>query len=374
MRFSSENHSNLRPLHQMGCIETAIYSICSCVCASVASIHRNPHRSADLLAVRKVNSEVYLDASAPNPTLGPGQSLIRPVRVLIGRSDIAVCHDEINHQGILGHQFVGVVEEVNGASDQTWIGARVVGNVNIADFGSPMARSGLANHDPNRSILGLKDRDGCLAERFVLETRNLTRVSDEIEDDRAVFACALAAAVHASQIVHIEGKPYITVLGAGLSGLLCAQVMTKLNASVRLLTTNSDRLELCAKWGIKHRHLDEVGRRADQDVVIDTTMNPSSLQIAMSMVRPRGTIVLQSHPIPMLSAIEPLDYASIVASELQVVGSRCGNIAEGLSAMSTGGIDLSGLITKHFKFADAMSALRTAQDDEQIAVVVHMDS
>lgn len=293
--------------------------------------------------------------------------------MLIGQSDIAVCHDEIDHQGILGHQFVGVVEQVNDASDQAWVGARVIGNVNIADFGSPMARSGLANHDPNRMILGLKGRDGCLSQRFVLETRNLTRVPDEIDDDRAVFACPLAAAVHASQIVHLEGKPYITVLGAGLSGLLCAQVMTKLNASVRLLTTNSDRLELCAKWGIRHRHLDEVGRRADQDVVIDTTMNPKSLQTAMSMVRPRGTIVVQAHPIPILNAIEPIDYSSIIACELQLVGSRCGNIAEGLSAMSTGGIDLSGLITKHFKFADAMNALRTAQDDEQIAVVVQMD-
>jgi len=316
-----------------------------------------------------VNSEVFLDRSAPDLAAGVGQALIRPTRVLIGQADTAVCKGERSYEGVLGHQFVGVVEQ---ADDPTWIGARVVGNVNIADTGSEMARRGLANHDPDRAILGLQNRDGCLAERFILETRNLVKVPDEIEDDRAVFASSLAAAVHASQIVHMEGKPFITVLGEGLSGLLSAQVMTKLNASVRLLGINAQRLELCAKWGIKHRNLNDVGRRHDQDVVIDTTMDPKSLETAMKMVRPRGMIVLKADPIPSQRSLESIDYSPIIANELQVFGARCGNISEGLNAMSTGGIDLSGLITKRFKFEDAINALRTAQDEEQIAVIVDM--
>ncbi len=324
-----------------------------------------------MLAVRKVKSEIFLDRSAPDPTITKGQALIRPTRVLIGQADADVCTGKLDYEGILGHQFVGVVEQ---SDDESWIGARVVGNVNIADIGSELARRGLANHDPSRSILGLKDRDGCLAERFVLETRNLVRVPDEIEDDRAVFASALAAATHASQIVHLEGKPFITVLGEGLSALLCAQVMTKLNASVRLLSTSQDRLELCAKWGIRHRHLDDVGRRQDQDVVIDTTLNPQSLEIAMSMVRPRGSIVLNANPIPLLEDPAPIDYAPVIASELQIIGSRCGNIAEGLNAMSSGGVDLSGLITSQFKFEDTVNALRTAQSVEEIAVLITMES
>lgn len=330
-----------------------------------------------LLAVRKSNSEVFLDRSAADPSPNDGQALIRPTRVLIGPCDTAACRNEIEHDGILGYQFVGVVES---CSDEEWVGARVVGNVNIAELNSEIARRGLANHDPERGVLGLKNRDGCLAERFVLETRNLVRVPDEIDDDCAVFASPLASAVHASQIVHLEGKPFITVLGEGLPGLLCAQVMTKLNASVRLLGVDARRLELCAKWGIKHRHLDDVGRRHDQDVVIDTTMDPASLDIAMRMVRPRGTIVLRGEPIPILKptsssddAQAPFNYAPIMANEIQVIGARCGNMNDGLRAMSTGGIDLSGLITKQVPFADAINAFRLAQDDEQIAVIVNME-
>ena len=324
-----------------------------------------------MLAVRCLQSEVFLDRSAPDPVANAGQSVVRPTRVLIGKTDADVCNGRLEHDGILGHQFVGIVEA---SENESLIGKRVVGNVNIVDTGSPLARRGLSNHDPERGILGLRHIDGCLAQRVVIETRNLVRVPDEVDDDRAVFASSLAAAVHASQIVHLEGKAYITVLGEGLAGLLCAQVMSKLNASVRMLGTKAQRLELCEKWGIKHRHLDDVGRRKDQDVVIDTTLDPQSLEIAMKMVRPRGTIVLQANPIPRLCSVEPINYAPIIENELHVVGSRCGNIAEGLNAMSSGGIDLSGLITKRFKFEDSINALRTAQDEEQIAVVVHMDS
>ncbi len=324
-----------------------------------------------LQAVRKVQSEVFLDRNAPEPTLSAGQALIRPTMVMIGEVDAAICRSDIDYEGILGHQFVGIVEQ---AEEKTWIGQRVVGNVNIADIGSAMARSGLSNHDPERNILGIKNRDGCLAERFVLETRNLVCIPDEIEDDRAIFALPLASAAHTAQIVHLEGKPYITVLGGGLSGLLCAQVMTSLNASVRLLTTNTDRLELCAKWGIRHRHLDDVGRRLDQDVVIDTTQDPSSLATAMKMVRPRGSVVLQAYPIPTMANGSAIDLSPMIANELQVFGARCGNIAEGIDAMSGGSVDLSGLITKRFKFDDAINALRAAQEPEQIAVIVDMAS
>lgn len=323
-----------------------------------------------MIAVRRHNQEVFLDRNADEPRPGPGQALIRPTRVLIAPADTSVCRGEIDFSGILGHQFVGVVEQ---SDDPALIAQRVVGNINIADPASPLARRGLANHDPGRQILGLRGRDGCLSERFVLENRNLARVPDAIDDERAVFAWALAGAIHAAQIVHIEGKPYITVLGEGLAGLLCAQVMTKLNASVRLLGILPDRLELCAKWGIRHRHLDEVGRRQDQDVVIDTTLVPASLTNAMSMVRPMGTIVLVGDPLARLVTPEPIDYAPIAADELRLLGSRCGNIGEGLDAMGSGDIDLSGLVTRRFAFADAINALRTAQEPDQIAVLVSFD-
>ena len=321
-------------------------------------------------AVRRSNNEVYLDTNAPEPTIGDGQALIRPLRVLIAPTDVAVCSGVVDHEGILGHQFVGVVEA---CADEGWVGKRVVGNIHINAPQSPLARRGLGNHDPERSILGLRGRDGCLCDHFVLETRNLYAVPDSIDDEHACLSFALARAIHAGQVAHIQGKPFVSVLGAGLVGLLSAQVMSQKNASVRLLSSSPDRLELCAKWGVKHRALHEVGRRHDQDVVIETSGKREALGDALRMVRPLGTIVLAGSPVPLVNEPIPVDHALIADKEIRLVGARCGQVNEGIGVMSSGEIDLSGLVTKRYRFDDAIAAIRAASDDDQIAVIVQMD-
>ena len=49
------------------------------------------------------------------------------------------------------------------------------------------------------------------------------------------------------------------LLGDGRLGLLCAQVMSQLNATVRLVGKHPEKLALCEKWGVKHRLLEDVG-------------------------------------------------------------------------------------------------------------------
>jgi alcohol dehydrogenase len=323
-----------------------------------------------LRALRRHNQELYIDPSAAMPLLGEGQALIRTTHVLIGEPDLGVAQGEIEHEGVLGHQFVGVVVECD---TNSWVGKRVVGQIDISDPGSELARRGLGTHDPQREILGLRGRDGCLAEQFVLETRNLIELPGAIDDEHAALTLPLARAIHAGQVAHIEGRPFVSVLGDGLIGLLCAQVMTRKNASVRLLSSRQDPLELCAKWGIKHRRLDQVGRRSDQDVVIETTGTADSFDNAIRMVRPLGTVVLAGQPVPTSSDTIAIDHALIADKEIRIVGARCGSLSESIRAMTSGEIDLSGLITKRFKFEDAIGALRCAQDPVNLGVLVVMD-
>lgn len=311
----------------------------------------------------------------PDPAIDPsidiGQALVRPSLVLITQADIHACRSDLT-QGVLGNQFVGVVEQ---ASNQDLIGQRVVADVNITDPSSPLARRGIGHHDPDRGILGIRSCDGCLSDRFIIPERNLSIVPKEITNEHAVFANQLAAAIHVSRIQRIEGKTFVTVLGGDLIALLCAQVMGTLNTSVRLLTERPDRLELCAKWGVKHRNLGEVGRRADQDIVIDTLTEPGSLHTALRMVRPRGAVILQSHPISSIEdpSLDASDLALIVERELKIYGSRCGQVSDGINALQSGRIDLSGLVTKRVRFNDVMQGLRASMEPDHIAVLVEMD-
>lgn len=334
-------------------------------------------------AVRKRGDDVLFDTDSPAPTAGPGEALIRPTLVGIAQADLAVARNETPYEGVMGHQFVGTVlalgEGVSPALAERFTGKRVVGNINAAHAGSDLARRGLSNHAPDRRVLGLVRMDGCFADSFVMPVANLAPVPDAVADEAAVFAEPLAAAVHASRIVHLEGKGFVTVIGDSLSALLCAQVMEPLNNSVRILGRRPERFERAERWGVRHRHIDEVGLRADQDVVIVCSGSAKDLSLAVSMVRPRGKIVLKTEPLPLPTAREgggtgegTLDLVPIVRDEIEIYGARCGSVGDAVGVLSTGGVELASLITKRMRFDDAIAGLRAAGEPDQIKVVLEL--
>jgi threonine dehydrogenase-like Zn-dependent dehydrogenase len=324
---------------------------------------------------------VRMFSDAPDPVPGPGEALIRPLRVGVCSTDLEIARgymdgDRDGEPITLGHEFVGVVEEFNAVSPvqqelaKRLKGKRVVGSINAVCGECDMCRAGLSNHCRDRTVLGIAGRDGCFAERFCLPIVNLVAVPDAVDDDRAVFAEPLAAALHAAHQLHFEGKPYITVLGDGRLGLLCVQVMSQLNASVRLIGKHEKKLAMCEKWGIKHRLLRDIGRRADQDIVVDCTGSPDGLRTAMQLVRPRGTILLKS-----TFAARPddlVDLSPLVVNEIELVGSRCGSMSEAVRVLEKQQVDVVSLITSRFGFDDGTKAIEAADRPGQIKVLIDL--
>jgi len=252
------------------------------------------------------------------------------------------------------------------------VGKRVVGSTSAVCGRCDLCRRGLSNHCRERTVLGVHGRDGCFADLFCLPIANLTVVPDQLDDDHAVFAEPLASALHASQQVRIEGRPYVTVLGDGAIALLCAQVMSRMNASVRVLGSSPSRMALCERWGVKHRPLEEAGRRADQDLVIVCTQAARGLALALELVRPRGTVLLKSGLSPGAGAglDVPVDLSPIVTNEIEIVGSRCGRISEAITVLQRGTVDVVSLITRRSKLDDGERAMRLAEEPEQLKVVM----
>jgi hypothetical protein len=156
---------------------------------------------------------------------------VRPTLVAIGATDLAVARGDGPLRGRPGppvrrawsSRFGPGVSEARWASGSR--GKRVVGNINIASADDPLAQAGALEPRAGRRVLGLVNMDGCFADAFTIPVANLALVPEGVGDDAAVFAEPLAAAVHASRIVHLEGKGFVTVIGDTLSALLCAQVM-----------------------------------------------------------------------------------------------------------------------------------------------------
>ena len=312
--------------------------------------------------------ELVTNYRPPVPQRGSGsEALVRPLMTGVCATDLELCKGYMGFKGVLGHEFVGVVEKAEGDDGRPWVGKRVVGTINCVCGHCDMCRAGLREHCRSRTVMGISGRDGCFADSLTLPVQNLIEVADGVDNDHAVFTEPLAAAYQILRQLTIEGRPYITVLGDGRLGLLCAQVMTELNATVRLVGKHPEKLALCEKWGVKHRLLGEAGLRSDQDIVVDCTGSADGLATALQMVRPRGTIVLKTTVAHEKGAV---DLSPLVINEVNLIGSRCGPFPEALTALETQKVDVLSLISRRFKLAEGVDALRAAAKGEVIKVLI----
>ncbi|XAL99802.1 alcohol dehydrogenase catalytic domain-containing protein [Phycisphaeraceae bacterium D3-23] len=316
------------------------------------------------------------DPGFADPSPPAGEVLIAPTRLCAGAADVALVQDAADGRdaftGVMGHAFVGVVEAVGKGVDKANLGRRVVGEINCVCGACDLCRAGLKEHCRRRTVLGRVGRDGCFAERFALPAINLHTVPENVDDDGAVFAGLVASAYQILRQLTIQGRPYLTVLGDGPLGLVCAQVLSRLNATVRCIGHHEAKLALCEKWGVKHRPLADVGLRQDQDIVVDCTGKAAGLATAMAMVRPRGTVVLKSLPLRPTAADVSIDLSPIVRDEVSVVGSRCGPMGAALEALSAGDVDVVSLISRRMKLADGAGVLEAAAKPGALAVLMEV--
>lgn len=342
-------------------------------------------------AVRFDGQSARYVADAPAPVPGPGEALVRVKRVGLTPIDARAASTPGRFAGILGHELVGIVEQINLPADApanlraraSLKGKRVVASPSILCGNCDMCRSGLSPHCRSRAVMGLAGRDGTLAEFVAVPLPNLTPLPEGMSDDHAVLVPQLAAAMHVAHAVRAEAKSYITILGDTLAALLAALAFSALNKSARLLGTRRERLALCDRWGIKHRAIDEAGRRQDQDVIIDCTGSAAGLRLALQHVRPRGTIVITSPggSFPMAQGVPPpsepepewatpTDLSLAVTNEVHIVGSREGSIPDGIAFMLEHAVDAPSMISKRFSLEKGVEAVKTAGDPGQLKVVV----
>lgn len=297
-------------------------------------------------------------------------ALVRTIRAGLSPVDISIARGDIAHDGTMGHEFVGVVERVEGEKGAGLVGRRVVGQPEVVCAACDLCRAGLSRHCRTRRTLGVGGIPGCIAERFEIPVRNLVAIPDSIDADSAALAEPLACALHASQIVRIVGKTYVTVLGDDAHALLVAQVMARQNASVRVLGQCPERFSIAEKWGVKHRHESEAGRRADQDVVVCSSPDARSIIDAMGMVRPRGKIVLRGRDAHERSDWTGVDLSLIADAELEIVGARGGSVADAVSALELKQYDVASLLGRRFKLDEGVAAVRAAGEPGALKVLV----
>jgi threonine dehydrogenase-like Zn-dependent dehydrogenase len=290
------------------------------------------------------------------------EALIKIRKAGICSTDLELVRGYYPYKGVIGHEFVGEVVE---AEEGSWIGMRVVGEINAVCSACEQCLNGRPTHCENRTVLGIVNRDGTFAEYTTLPISNLHRVPDAVPDEMAVFTEPLAAALEIQDQVQVKPTDRVLLVGAGRLGQLIAQTLALTGCDLRVVARHPHQQSLLARRGIRIIPEEDI-QPCRWDIVVEATGSPDGFALARKAIRPRGTMVLKSTYKGDLT----VNFSSIVVDEIQVVGSRCGPFEPALRLMESRQVDPTVLIMDEFKLAQGLKAFERAAQTGVLKVLV----
>ena len=312
------------------------------------------------------DNELKLDNNYAKPIPQKGEALIRVKLAGICNTDYEITKGYMGYVGVLGHEFVGIVEEVND-DDQSWVGKRVVAEISWGcdDPNCEWCAKKNYRHCPNRHTIGIWKKDGCMAEYITLPTNILFEVPENVTDEQAVFVEPLAAACEITEQLHIEPMSKVLVLGDGKLGLTTALTLNAMNLDVTLVGKHQNKLDIAKAQGVKTELLESFSPKKF-DVVVEATGSASGFEMSMSLTKPRGVLVLKS----TVATGKELNLAPIVIDEITVLGSRCGQFPPALRLLEQNKIDFTPFISKTYTIDEALEAFEANKLKDTLKVLI----
>ena len=315
----------------------------------------------------------------PKPELKDSRDAI--VRVTLGSictSDLHIKHGSVPRAvpGItVGHEMVGVVEQVGSRVTSVKPGDRVTVNVETFCGECFFCQHGYVNNctDVNGGwALGCRI-DGGQAEyvRVPYADRGLNRIPDSVSDEQALFVGdVLATGFWAARISEISGDDTVLVIGAGPTGictLLC--VMLKKPKRIIVCEKSSERIrfirehypdvlvtepEECKEFVL--RNSDHGGA----DVVLEVAGAGDTFRLAWECARPNAVVtVVALYDNPQILPLPDM-YGKNLTFKTGGVD-RC-DCAEILRLIEAGKIDTTPLITHRFPLTKIEEAYRVFEN------------
>ena len=303
-----------------------------------------------------------LDLRDVPQTRKPNETLIKIRKAGICSTDLELVKGYYPYTGIIGHEFVGDVIE---ADDASWVGQRVVGEINAVCNECEQCLNRRPTHCEHRTVLGIVNRDGTFAEYTSLPIANLHRVPASVPDEMAVFTEPLAAALEIQDQIQVKPTDRVLLVGAGRLGQLIAQTLALTGCDLRVVARHEHQQNLLKKHGIKIIAEENV-QPWRWDIVVEATGSPSGFSLARQAIRPRGTLVLKSTYKGEMS----VNFSSIVVDEINIVGSRCGPFEPALRLMESKQVDPTVLIDSEFSLGNVLKAFEHAAETGVLKVLV----
>jgi 2-desacetyl-2-hydroxyethyl bacteriochlorophyllide A dehydrogenase len=268
--------------------------------------------------------------SKPMRTLLPNEVLLKVQACGVCGTDVHIVEGTSRSTPpvVLGHEFVGVVEDVGSATHGVSSGQRVAVDPNISCGVCYFCRRGLVNLCANLQALGV-DLDGGMAEYCYVPAQQIYVLPDGMQAEAAAFVEPVSCAVHGIDRANIRTGDTVLIIGGGTIGLVMLQLARNAGAGRTILIEpleekrriaaelGADVLLNPAENGIKTAVMDIT--RVGADVVIECVGKPQTAQFALELARRGGTVEFFGVcPIGEKILVEP---NQVYFKELTIVGS-----------------------------------------------------
>ena len=311
----------------------------------------------------------------PKPTLlHERDAIVKVTLASICSSDLHIKHGSVPRAlpgTTVGHEMVGIVEQVGADVTSIRPGDRVTVNVETFCGECFFCRHGYVNNctDANGGwALGCRI-DGGQAEyvRVPYANQGLNRIPDAVSDEQALFVGdVLATGFWAARISEITEEDTVLIIGAGPTGictLLC--VMLKQPRRIIVCEKSPERIRLVREHYpdvqvVKPEDCREIVLRSSDhggaDVVLEVAGTDDTFRLAWECARPNAIVtVVALYDRPQVLPLPDMYGKNLTFKTGGVDGCDC---AEILRLIEEGKIDTTPLITHRFPLNEIEEAYR----------------
>ena len=291
-------------------------------------------------------------------------AIVKVTLASICSSDIHIKHGSVPRavEGItVGHEMVGIVEQIGNSVKNVKVGDRVTVNVETFCGECFFCQNGFVNNCTDKNggwALGCRI-DGGQAEyvRVPFADTGLNKIPDNVTDRQALFVGdVLATGFWAARISEIQKEDTVLIIGAGPTGI-CTLLCAMLKTPKKIIVCEKDESRI--KFINEHypnvltvkpdECLEFVRKNSDHggaDVVLEVAGTDSTFRLAWECARPNAVVtVVALYDAPQILPLPEMYGKNLVFKTGGVDGCDC---EERLSLIESGKIDTEPLITHTF--------------------------
>ena len=315
----------------------------------------------------------------PKPEIKDSRdAIVRVTLSSICTSDLHIKHGSVPRTvpGItVGHEMVGIVEQVGSDVTSLKLGDRVTVNVETFCGECFFCKRGYVNNCIDRNggwALGCRI-DGGQAEyvRVPYANQGLNRIPDSVSDEQALLVGdVLATGFWATRISEISEDDTVLIIGAGPTGictLLCVMlknpkriiVCEKAPERIRFVREHYPDVSVVSPEDCKDLVLTN-SEHGGADVVLEVAGSKDTLRLAWECARPNAIVTIVAlYDHPQLLPLPDMYGKNLTFKTGGVDGCDC---AEILRLIEQGKIDTTPLITHRFPLNEIEEAYRVFEN------------